>query len=125
MTMKKVLLVDDDEVFAEAVSAVLETRYRIETAANGTQALHKVKEDPPDLIVLDVMMDHLSEGFDVLRTLKKDPKTEAIPIIMLTAVDQVYNIRMEVDANWAPCDLYLEKPVAPEDLLAHVAELIG
>jgi CheY-like chemotaxis protein len=124
MARKKVLLVDDDEVFREAVTAVLETRYDIEAASNGTEGLQKVREAPPDLIVLDVMMDHLSEGFDVARALRTDPQTRSIPIIMLTGVDQVYNIRMETDPSWVPCDKYLEKPVSPEDLLKHVEELL-
>lgn len=125
MPKNRVLLVDDDGVFVEAVSAVLEPRYEVESAANGTQALARVREDPPALVVLDVMMDHLSEGFDVARALKNDPATRGIPILMLTAVDQVYNMRMETDPSWVPCDRYLEKPVSPRDLLEHVRELIG
>ena len=122
---KTILLVDDDEVFVEAVSAVLEGRYRVITAANGTEGLARAREEHPDLIVLDVMMDHLSEGFDVARNLRNDPATSEIPIIMLTGVDQVYNVRMEVDESWMPCEKYLEKPIAPDELLGHVAELIG
>jgi CheY-like chemotaxis protein len=125
MVRKSVLLVDDDPVFVEAVSAVLETRYKVRTAANGTEALAQITAVRPDLIVLDVMMDHLSEGFDVARTLRSDPETAAIPIVMLTAVDQVYNVRMEVEESWVPCERYLEKPVPPETLLATIAELIG
>jgi CheY-like chemotaxis protein len=125
MVRKSVLLVDDDPVFVEAVSAVLETRYEVRTAANGTEALAQITAVRPDLIVLDVMMDHLSEGFDVARTLRSDPETAAIPIVMLTAVDQVYNVRMEVEESWVPCERYLEKPVPPETLLATIAELIG
>jgi CheY-like chemotaxis protein len=125
MDKKTVLLVDDDTVFVEAVSAVLESRFRIDTAHNGTEALERVRRQAPDLIILDVMMDHMSEGFDVARSLRSDPETGKIPIIMLTGVDQVYNMRMEVDESWAPCDRYLEKPVRPKDLLAHVEELIA
>ncbi len=125
MESKTILLVDDDEIFVEAVSAVLEGRYRVLTAANGTEGLARAREEHPDLIVLDVMMDHLSEGFDVARSLRTDPETAGIPIIMLTGVDQVYNVRLEVDESWVPCEKYLEKPIAPDDLLAHVAELIG
>jgi len=124
MEKKIVLLVDDDQVFVEAVSAVLETRYTVETAANGTEALQKVRLRAPDVILLDVMMDHLSEGFDVVRGLKDNPKTQSIPVIMLTAVDQVYDMRMEVGQSWAPCDKYLEKPISPEDLLMHLEEVI-
>jgi CheY-like chemotaxis protein len=125
MQKKKVLLVDDDQVFVDAVSAVLETRYTVETAANGTEALQKIREQPPDVILLDVMMDHLSEGFDVARTLKAGRETNHIPVIMLTAVDQVYDMRMEVEPSWVPCERYLEKPISPEDLLARVEEVIG
>lgn len=125
MAKKKVLLVDDDPIFIEAVSAILEQQYEISTASNGTEGLAAVATDRPDLIILDVMMDHISEGFDVARKLRKNPETASIPIIMLTGVDEVYNYRMEVDESWAPCDRYLEKPVPPETLVRHVAELIG
>ena len=125
MSRKRVLLVDDDPVFVEAVRAVLETRYEIDAAANGEEALEAIGRRPPDLIILDVMMDYLSEGFDVARKLRTDPSTREIPIIMLTGVDQVYNVRMEVDESWVPCEKYLEKPVSPADLLRHVSELIG
>lgn len=124
MDRKSVLLVDDDAVFVEAVTAVLESRYRVRSASNGEEALRKVAEDPPDLIVLDVMMDYLSEGFDVARKLRTDPATESIPVILLTGVDQMYDYRMEMDESWVPRDRFLEKPVEPEILLAEVGALI-
>jgi CheY-like chemotaxis protein len=125
MESKTILLVNDDDVFVEAVTAVLESRYRVRRAANGTEGLEMIREERPDLVILDVMMDHLSEGFDVARKLRNDPETADLPIIMLTGVDQVYNVRMEVDESWVPCDRYLEKPVAPAELLQHVAEVLG
>ncbi|NOZ93514.1 MAG: response regulator [Acidobacteria bacterium] len=125
MAERTILLVDDDDVFVEAVSAVLEGRYRVRRAANGTEGLRMIAEERPDLVILDVMMDHLSEGFDVARKLRNDPATADLPIIMLTGVDQVYNLRMEVDESWVPCDRYLEKPVAPGELLEQVSEVLG
>ena len=125
MADKSVLLVDDDPVFVEAMTAVLEAEFRIRSAANGKEAFQRIREESPDLIVLDVMMDYLSEGFDVARRLRQDSKTRSIPIIMLTGVDQMYNYRMEVDESWVPCDRYLEKPVSPDKLLGEVASLIG
>jgi len=125
MAEETILLVDDDDVFVEAVTAVLESRYRILRAANGTEGLRMIEEEQPNLVILDVMMDYLSEGFEVARKLRNEPKTAKLPIIMLTGVDQVYNVRMEVDESWVPCDRYLEKPVAPGDLLKHVAEVLG
>jgi len=126
-TMKQpsVLLADDDAVFAESVVSILKTRYRVRAVVNGTEALAEVENDPPDLVILDVMMDHMSEGYDVARKLRTDPATALIPIIILTGVDRVYNLRMEVDESWVPADLYLEKPIAPEDLLQAVESLVG
>ena len=125
MSRKSILLIDDDPVFTEAVSAILEGDYDIRTASNGTEGLAAVDAARPDLVILDVMMDHISEGFDVARSLRNDAEKKTIPIIMLTGVDEVYNVRMEVDESWVPCDRYLEKPVSPPDLLAHVKDLIG
>ncbi len=125
MAKKSVLLVDDDAVFVDAVSAVLETRYEVRTAANGREALAAIAAAPPDIVVLDVMMDHLSEGFDVARALRSSEATRAIPIVMLTGVDEVFNIRMEIGESWFPYDRYLQKPVAPETLLATLGELLG
>jgi len=125
MAEQTILLVDDDDVFVEAVSAVLEGCYRVLRAANGTEGLEMIAEERPDLVILDVMMDYLSDGFEGARKLRNDEATANLPIIMLTGVDQVYNVRMEVDESWVPCDRYLEKPVAPGDLLKHVAEVLG
>jgi CheY-like chemotaxis protein len=125
MARPTVLVVDDDAVFLDSVVAVLKTSYRVTTAANGSEALVSIQIDPPDLIVLDVMMDHMSEGFDVARTVRSNDATALIPIIILTGVDRVYNLRMEVDESWVPADRYLEKPVSPGDLLHEVNDLIG
>ena len=125
MDRPKILLVDDDEVFVDAVSAVLETRFEVLTAVSGREALARVGEELPDVVLLDVMMDHLSEGFEVARRLKVDPATRDIPLIMLTAVDQVYNFRMEVEASYVPHDRYLEKPVEPERLLDVIDEVLA
>ena len=120
-----ILVVDDDLVFVEAVSAVLESRFRVRTAANGTEALARIAEERPDAILLDVMMDHLSEGFELARRLKEDPATSQIAVIMLTAVDEVYNFRMEVEESYVPHDAYLEKPVEPERLLEAIDEVLA
>jgi CheY-like chemotaxis protein len=122
---KLVLLVDDDPVFVEAMTAVLETRFRVRSASGGNEAFRRIAEERPALVILDVMMEYLSEGFDVARKLRAERGTADIPIIMLTGVDQMYNYRMEVDESWVPCERYLEKPVSPRVLLAEVESLIG
>ena len=117
MDRKTVLLVDDDDVFVAAVSAVLETEFTVRTASNGAEAHKEIEASRPDIVVLDVMMDHLSEGFDVARKIKEAPATASIPVIMLTGVDKVYDTRMEIKDSFFPHDRYLEKPVEPQALL--------
>ncbi len=124
MGKRRVLIVDDDAVFVDALSAVLESRFDVMTAANGTEALAGIADSKPDVVLLDVMMDHLSEGFEVARRIKDDPATCHIPVIMLTAVDEVYNFRMEVEESYVPHDRYLEKPVEPERLLEVIDEVL-
>lgn len=125
MNEKTVLVVDDDEVFVLAVSAVLKTRYRVLSARNGPEAHQLVHDENPDCIILDVMMDYLSEGFDIARRLRQNPATTRIPILMLTGVDKVYNLRMEVEDSWVTVDRYLAKPVEPAALLQTVDDLVG
>ena len=120
-----ILLADDDEIFVQSVTAVLRTRYDVRSAANGTDALASIHDDSPDLVILDVMMDHMSEGFDVARILRSDDATALIPIIILTGVDRVYDLRMEVDESWVPADQYLHKPISPETLMSKISELVG
>ena len=125
MARPTILVADDDPIFVVSVVSVVGTRYDVRTAASGTEALAAVDDDPPDLIILDVMMDHMSEGFDVARVLRRDDATALIPIIILTGVDRVYDLRMEVDESWVPADQYFEKPISPEALLREVGKLIG
>jgi putative two-component system response regulator len=120
-----ILVADDDAVFAESVASVLRIRYDVCAVGNGTEAMAVISEDLPDLVILDVMMDHMSEGFDVARRLRGDDRTALVPIIILTGVDRVYNLRMEVDESWVPADRYLEKPISPAELLQVVESLVG
>lgn len=124
MARPKVLLVDDEDMLREAVATVVSQRYDVLMARDGHEALAVVARERPDVIVLDVMMAHLSEGFDVAKALKGDPATAAVPIILLTGVDQVYDIRPEVGAGWVPCDRYLTKPPEPAVLMAAIEELL-
>jgi len=125
MKQKSVLLVDDDALFVAAATAILESRFDVRSASNGKEAFLAIGEARPDLIILDVMMDYMSEGFDVARKLRQDPGTESIPLIMLTGVDERYDYREEVDESWVPCDRFLQKPVDPEALLAEAEALVG
>ncbi|MHB8155565.1 MAG: response regulator [Candidatus Omnitrophota bacterium] len=123
----KILIVDDDPDFIEAISTLLEARdYEILSATNGADGFKQAKANLPDLILLDVMMTHKSEGFDVARELKEDQTTKNIPVILITGIRKDMNLPFgfEPDTDWLPVSRILEKPVKPETLLNAVAEAL-
>lgn len=113
----RVLLVDDHEQNLELLEAYLEELdVAISTAPDGVEALALVKQDPPDLILLDIMMPRMS-GFQLCAKLKADPKTKHIPIIMVTALNEVSDMERAHDCG---ADDFLTKPVNKPDFLAKV-----
>ncbi|MBN1392116.1 MAG: response regulator [Sedimentisphaerales bacterium] len=128
MGQKKILIIDDDPDITEAVKVILEKQgYAADIAEDGSKGMERVKANKPDLIILDVMMNTLSEGFLVSRELKKDPKYKQIPILMVTSVKEKTGIDFETaagDETWLPVEGYLNKPVKPEVLLDKVRTLL-
>jgi two-component system alkaline phosphatase synthesis response regulator PhoP len=125
----KILIVDDDPDITEAMKVVLENQgYNVDNAKDSSEGLEMIKASRPDLIILDVMMNTLSEGFILSRELKKDPKYKHIPILMVTSVKQKTGIDFETaagDETWLPVEGYLNKPVKPEVLLEKVKSLLN
>jgi len=121
--MKKILIVDDDPEFVNATRELLEAEgHMVMTASNGEQGYAAAKSEKPDLMLLDVMMTHASEGFDIARRLKSDPETQHLPVIILTGIRKAMTLpfRYEPDEDWLPVKAVLEKPVKPEELLRQV-----
>lgn len=125
----KILIVDDDPDIIKATSRVLESRgYRVITALNGEECLEKVREERPDLIILDLLMPKL-DGFGVCRELRENTRYAEysdIPILVVTAVREEasrrrYELEMGVDLD---VDGYLEKPIRPWDLVHRVEKLL-
>lgn len=119
---RKILTCDDEKHIVRLIQVNLERQgYEVITAFNGAECLEKVKEDRPDLIVLDVMMPEMT-GFEVLDILKKDPETENIPVIMLTARAQ----DADVLRGWqSGVECYLTKPFNPMELIAFVKRIFS
>ena len=128
MEQAKILIIDDDPDITEAMKVVLETQnHLVSTAVNGTEGMEQIKNNTPDLIILDVMMDTPREGFALDRELKKDPLYKDIPILMITAVKEKTGLDFKPeagDAAWLPVDEFLDKPVRPEVLLEKVQMLL-
>ena len=116
-----VLLVDDNAQNLELLQAFLESLpVKLITAFDGVDALEKVAEHKPDLILLDVMMPRMS-GFQVCKRLKSDPKTRDIQILMVTALNELGDIEQ---ANECGTDDFVSKPVNKLELLTRVKSLL-
>ena len=125
--MAKILVVDDDADLVEATSNLLRARnYTVVSALNGEEGYTKAKEEKPDLMLLDVMMTHDSEGFEIARRLKEDPATKSIPVIIVSGIRKVKGLPFgfDPDDDWLPVKAVLEKPVKPDDLLKKVEEAL-
>ncbi|HLA83475.1 MAG TPA: response regulator [Thermoguttaceae bacterium] len=117
----KILIADDNPTNVELLEAYLaECPCEIAVAVDGRDALDKVAEFGPDLILLDIMMPKLS-GFEVCKTLKDDPATRDIMVLMVTALNELGDIERAVNAG---CDDFLSKPVNKLELLKRVENML-
>src|SRR3954447_4161286 len=116
-----VLIVDDNPQNVELLQAFLESLpVKLVSAVDGVDALRKVEEHNPDLILLDIMMPQMS-GFQVCRKLKGDPKTRDIQVLMVTALNELGDIEQ---ANECGTDDFVSKPVNKIELLTRVKSLL-
>lgn len=115
MSQPTVLVVDDDATILTAVSKILNPQYRVRIANNGSRAIEVASSEPyPDLVLLDVYMPDMN-GFEVIELLKKNSKTEHIPVIFVTALETQYD---EEKGLLAGAVDYITKPINPAILLA-------
>ncbi len=120
--MKTILLADDEANLRMLVHTTLDDpQYRILEAADGAQTLALTRAEHPDLLVLDWMMPDMS-GIEVAQTLRQDPATSHIPIIMLTAKGQE---RDKEQGRALGASAYLVKPFSPLELLEKVQAILG
>lgn len=120
MAIQKILIVDDSPTERYYLTEILiKNGFSVSTAENGEDALLKIKADKPQLILMDVVMPG-KNGFQVTRSISRDPETQDVPIIICTSKNQ------ETDRIWGlrqgACD-YLVKPIDPQELLAKIAAL--
>ena len=124
--MKKILIIDDDADFTEAVSRVLQAKkYKTISASGGRQGFIKAQEKGVSLILLDVMMTYKTEGFNVARQLKQSSITKDIPVVLITGIRKELNLPFgfEEDDEFLPVETVLEKPLKPSSLLQIVKKL--
>ena len=116
-----ILVVDDNQQNRELLQAYLEDVDCLTIPANnGLEALDIIRKDPPDLVLLDVMMPKMS-GFEVCKRIKNDPKTTDIPVIMVTALSEFGDIERGIDSG---TDDFLSKPVNKLELLTRIKTML-
>jgi CheY-like chemotaxis protein len=122
---KTVLVVDDEPDVVTYLCALLrDNGYDTLEAFDGVQALEQVRRHHPSLVTLDITMPDMS-GVKTYRTIKEDPGLQAIPVIIVTGVAHEFKKFISTRAHLPPPDGYLEKPIAPDDLLAEVRKHVG
>lgn len=115
VTVRRVLVVDDEPLTRDVVTALIESGdVAVTVACTGQEAIDLVRASPPDLVLLDVMMPGM-DGFEVCRALKADPATKGVRIVMLTALSDA---QARVNADDAGADGFLVKPYSARDLYA-------
>lgn len=109
-----ILLIEDDVDMQHAIRAMLEpVGYRVEVVGTGPQGLAAMRRDPPDLVLLDIMLSTPSEGFHVAYEMRGDDELKGIPIIMTSAIGHTMGMDFARDlgSEYVPAEAFLEKPL--------------
>ncbi|MBP6908888.1 MAG: response regulator [Candidatus Saccharicenans sp.] len=133
--MPVILLVDDDRDLTDSLSQILRLKgYEVVVAYSGTEGLKKLVETRPDLVIMDVMMETDTAGFEAIYKIRSDrpdskfKEFKDLPIIILTAIDQVTNARFSLDQeeSFLPGhNEFLNKPVDPDELLEKIGKYLN
>lgn len=126
--MAKILIIDDDPDIVESMRIILEScKHKVKVAKSGKEGLKEAAAAKYDLVILDVMMETMSTGFEVARSLRESRENKTVPILLLTAIKESTGLDFESEAgdkDWLPVSAYLEKPLKPHELLLKVEALL-
>jgi len=126
--MARIMIIDDDPDFVIALRTVLENRgFQVNSAPSAEKGIERILEWKPDLLILDVMMPSGFEGFEAARAIREEHGLKDLPIVILTSLHEERKVpyRFAPDKNYLPVDVFLDKPVEPDALVATVDELLG
>ncbi len=119
---KKVLIVDDERLTRAVLQHnVVLAGYNVMVASNGQEALQKIREVTPDLIVVDLVMPGMN-GFEMCRQIRNNEQTTKTPIIVVSALQSQTDIE---EAKLSGANVYLTKPIKPDDFIKHVKKYLG
>ena len=123
----KILIIDDDPNFVEATKAILENKsYEVVAAYNKNEGMKKINSEKPDLIILDIMMEKLDDGFTICYKLKHDSELKKIPVLAISAITEKTGLKFSSETNgeYFEADDYVVKPVKSDDLLERIENLL-
>jgi len=124
----RLLIIDDDPDFVEGIKSILvKADYKVDVAYNPEDGLNSLKADPPDLLLLDIMMGRGAEGIMIARKLSRDESLREIPVLILTGIREQMAFLFPgepVHPRFVPVDELIEKPVEPDFLLERVDALL-
>ena len=124
---KRVLIVDDDHDFVEAVSCFLEANsFIVLRSHTGPDGIRLAKTERPDLILMDIMMSERTEGFFAIQEIRRDPALKSIPIFVLSSFcTQLPDFEIPPSGGWLAHDMFFAKPVNMAQLLEKIRQRLG
>jgi len=118
-----ILCIEDEQEMIDLIRLILERRgYEVEGASGGKEGLEKIRNAPPDLVLLDLMMPDM-DGWEVYQQMKAEEASKDIPVIVVTAKAQ--SIDKVLGLHIAKVDDYISKPFSPQELLNSVEQVLG
>ncbi len=129
MSAKKIVIIDDDPEICDALSQILsQYGYQVFTALDTQTGYELFVETGPDLLILDIMMATMDEGLEFATKIKKSETIYGVPILIVSArppVEKGYGRTLDEDLDWIHADIFMEKPIEPEELIHNVKLLIN
>ena len=123
---RTILIVDDDPIFVKAATAVLEAHgYHAVSAKDGDEGLAMMRADPPDVVLLDVMMSWVLDGVNVSRAMMEESRLRRIPLIMVTSIRNTEYRDAFPQDEYLHADVWLDKPCPPARLVAEVEAILS
>jgi DNA-binding response OmpR family regulator len=124
---KRILMVDDDHDFVEAVSCFLEANgFAVSRAYDGAEGIRLAKMERPDLILMDIMMNERTEGFFTIHEIRRDAALQSVPIFVLSSFcTRLPDFEIPSSGGWLAHDMFFAKPVDTLQLLEKIRQRVG
>ena len=128
MSAKRIVIIDDDPEICDAMSDILsQNGYSVFTALDTHKGHQLFVDTQPDLLILDIMMETMDEGLNFATEVKKNDGVYGVPILIVSArppVEKGYGRTLDEDLDWIHADIFMEKPIEPEELIHNVKLLV-